>query len=131
MPGGEEWMDEERVILTDEDGKEHAFEVVDVIEVDGSEYAILTPEDEEEEEPGEAMIFRIEHDEKGDEMLVEIEDDDEWERVAEAYDRLVEEEEDEDEDLEEDELEDDEEDYLDEEEEEGEEDEDDEDRPRR
>jgi uncharacterized protein YrzB (UPF0473 family) len=96
----EAWMDEDHVILTDEDGKEHTFEVVDVIEVESKEYAILAPAEGEEEEidpSGEAMIFRIDHDGEGEQILVEIEDDDEWERVAAEYDRLVEEEEDEEE----------------------------------
>ena len=96
----EAWMDEDHVILTDEDGKEHTFEVVDVIEVQGKEYAILAPAEGEEEEldpSGEAMIFRIDHDGEGEQVLVEIEDDEEWERVAAEYDRLVEEEEDEEE----------------------------------
>jgi uncharacterized protein YrzB (UPF0473 family) len=96
----EAWMDEDHVILTDEDGKEHTFEVVDVIEVESKEYAILAPAEGEEEEidpSGEAMIFRIDHDGEGEQVLVEIEDDDEWERVAAEYDRLVEEEEDEEE----------------------------------
>lgn len=94
----EAWMDEDHVILTDEDGKEHTFEVVDVIEVQGKEYAILAPAEDEEEEldpSGEAMIFRIDHDGGGEQVLVEIEDDEEWERVAAEYDRLVDEEDDE------------------------------------
>ena len=94
----EAWMDEDHVILTDEDGKEHTFEVVDVIEVQGKEYAILAPAEDEEEEldpSGEAMIFRIDHDGDGEQVLVEIEDDEEWERVAAEYDRLVDEEDDE------------------------------------
>lgn len=104
----EAWMDEDHVILTDEDGKEHTFEVVDVIEVESKEYAILAPAEGEEEEldpSGEAMIFRIDHDDEGEQVLVEIEDDEEWERVAAEYDRLVDEEEDEEEFEEEDEAE--------------------------
>jgi uncharacterized protein YrzB (UPF0473 family) len=107
----EAWMDEDHVILTDEDGKEHTFEVVDVIEVQGKEYAILAPAEEGEEEEldpgGEAMIFRIDRDDEGEQVLVEIEDDDEWERVAAEYDRLVDEE-DEDEAIGEDEEDDEE-----------------------
>lgn len=104
----EAWMDEDHVILTDEDGKEHTFEVVDVIEVESKEYAILAPAEGEEEEldpSGEAMIFRIDHDDEGEQVLVEIEDDEEWERVAAEYDRLVDEEEDEEEFEEEEEAE--------------------------
>jgi len=96
----EAWMDEDHVILTDEDGKEHTFEVVDVIEVESKEYAILAPAEGEEEDldpSGEAMIFRIDHDDEGEQVLVEIEDDEEWERVAAEYDRLVDEEEEEEE----------------------------------
>ncbi|MCL6595238.1 MAG: DUF1292 domain-containing protein [Firmicutes bacterium] len=97
----EAWMDDDHVVLTDEEGKDHTFEVVDVIEVQGKEYAILAPTEEEEEEAddegaGEAMIFRIDRDDEGEQVLVEIEDDEEWERVAAEYDRLVDEEDEED-----------------------------------
>ncbi|MDK2926187.1 MAG: hypothetical protein PWQ41_1961 [Bacillota bacterium] len=86
-------MAEERddvVVLTDEDGNEHEFEVVDYFEVDGKEYAVLLPADEEtEEEEEEALIFRVEEDQEGNEILVEIEDDDEWERVASAWEEMA------------------------------------------
>jgi uncharacterized protein YrzB (UPF0473 family) len=94
-------MTEERddiVILTDEDGNEHEFEVVDYFEVDSKEYAILLPlESEDEEEEEEALIFRVEEDEDGNQVLVEIEDDDEWEKVASAWEAMEGEEEDEEE----------------------------------
>jgi len=118
------------VVLTDEDGKEHEFAIVDVIEVEGKDYAILLPmgeEAEDEEAEGDAVILRIDTDENGEDVLVDIEDDDEWEKVAEAWEALVEEEDDfeededfDDEDLEE-EDEDPDEDYEEEEEEEEEE----------
>jgi len=82
------------VVLTDEEGVEHPFRVIDVIEVEENVYAILLPDGEDADEAGaeEAVIFRVEEDENGDEVLYDIEDDDEWERVAEAYSRMVEEE---------------------------------------
>ena len=82
------------VTLVDEDGGEHDFEVIDILEVDGKEYAILLPLEEGE---GEAVILRIEAGEEGNEILVDIEDDEEWERVADAWEeKLAEEELDED-----------------------------------
>ena len=74
----------DEVILVDEDGEEHAFEMLDIIEIDGAEYAILKPAEDDEEE-AEAIILKIETDEKGEEILVDIEDDDEWEKVADAW----------------------------------------------
>jgi len=90
-------MEDRNIILTDEDGVDHEFEVLDIIEVDGSEYAILFPTEEvegEEKEEDEAIILKIEQDENGEEVLTEIEDDEEWERVADAYEEICEAEED-------------------------------------
>lgn len=80
---------EELVILTDEDGNEFEFEIVDVIEVNGNRYAILYPVDEETEEEG-YVIMRFEVDEEGEEILVDIEDDEEWEKVVEAWEEIME-----------------------------------------
>lgn len=94
-------LEDEIITLTDEDGQEHQFAILDVIEVDNKEYAILIPTDESEEESeDEAVILRLETDETGEEVLVDIEDDEEWQRVAQAWEELVEEE---DEDVEEEE----------------------------
>ncbi len=88
-------FEDRKVVLTDEEGEEHEFEVLDIIEVDGSEYAILFPVEEgenedEEEEVDEAIILKIGTDENGEEVLTEIEDDEEWEKVADAYDSMME-----------------------------------------
>lgn len=84
------------VVLTDENGETHEFEVLDVLSVDGKEYAILAePEDDED-----AFALRIGTDGEGNEVLQEIEDDEEWEKVSraweEAQDELAGDEEDED-----------------------------------
>ncbi len=86
------------VVLTDENGQQREFSIVDVIEVDGREYAILVPTDEQEsdEDADEAVILRIDHDEDDNEVLVDIEDDEEWEHVAEAWEKMLDEEEEED-----------------------------------
>ncbi|HHT63544.1 MAG: DUF1292 domain-containing protein [Bacillota bacterium] len=90
-------LEDRKVILMDEDGAEHEFEVLDILEVDGAEYAILFPMDEgdNEDEVDEAIILKIGIDENGEEILYEIEDDEEWEKVADAYDSLLEDEEEE------------------------------------
>jgi putative Holliday junction resolvase len=96
-------LEDEVITLTDEDGQEHQFAILDVIEVDSKEYAILIPTDEaEEDSEDEAVILRLETDETGEEVLVDIEDDEEWQRVAQAWEELVEVEDEEDEEEEED-----------------------------
>jgi len=102
-------MDEKLVTLVDEDGDERDFVVIDMIEVEGSRYAVLLPaenvemdeeldededfEDEEdvddEEDEGEAIILKFVIDDEGNEILVDIEDDEEWDRVADAWEQMV------------------------------------------
>ncbi len=82
--------DEDEIItLTDDEGKDHEFVVVDVIEVENKEYAILLPIDTEEDEEAEAVILRLEKDADGDDVLVNIESEEEWEQVAQAYEELL------------------------------------------
>lgn len=79
--------DDEIITLVDEEGEEHDFTVLDILEVDGREYAILIPL-EEGVESDEVVIFRFEEDEAGNEILVDVEDE-EWERVADAWQEKV------------------------------------------
>lgn len=88
--GHEHDHDEEVIVLTDEEGNEHEFSIVQVIKVDEKDYAILLPLHGEEEEE-EAVILRIDQ-ENGEDILVEIEDEAEFERVAEAWEELLDEE---------------------------------------
>jgi uncharacterized protein YrzB (UPF0473 family) len=68
-------VDEMDVItLQDEDGLEHRFNIIDIVEVERRRYAVLLPEDEED---AAAVIFRME----SDDHLVPIEDDEELTRV--------------------------------------------------
>lgn len=83
--------EEEVIVLTDEEGHEHQFEVIDVLKVDEKDYAVLFPVDENEEEGDEVLILRIDADENGEDVLVEIEDEEEFDRVAEAWDEYVDE----------------------------------------
>jgi uncharacterized protein YrzB (UPF0473 family) len=81
------------IILTDEEGQEYEFQLIDVIEVDELRYAVLFPLEEDESSEDEALIMRLESDvETGEDLLVDIEDDDEWEKVVAEWERLLEEE---------------------------------------
>lgn len=91
-------VENEVVTLVDDEGNEHQFEVITVIEVAEKEYAVLFPLDGEDEEGSEeAVILRIEKDENDEDVLVDIEDDEEWERVVAAWEDILSEEGDEDE----------------------------------
>ncbi|MBI3998302.1 MAG: DUF1292 domain-containing protein [Armatimonadetes bacterium] len=65
------------ITLQDEDGVEHRFNLIDIVEVGRRKYAVLLPEDEED---AAAVIFRMESDDR----LVPIEDDEELSRVMAA-----------------------------------------------
>ncbi|KYH32381.1 MULTISPECIES: DUF1292 domain-containing protein [Neomoorella] len=87
---------ENTVVLTDDEGQEHEFVVVDILNVEDDEYAILLPVASGDTGAGEAIVLKIGLDDDGNEILYEIEDEDEWQRVAQAWeDALGEEEEEE------------------------------------
>ena len=69
------------ITLLDEDGAEHEFTIVDILEVDEKRYAILQPLGGAEE--SDAVIFRMEGD-----TLITIEDDAEFERVRQAFEAM-------------------------------------------
>ena len=83
-----DFEEDEVIVLTDDDGEEHEFNLIDTITVNDKEYAILQPVDEEE-----AIILRFGVDDEGNEVLYDIEDDEEWEKVADAWQEISEEEE--------------------------------------
>jgi uncharacterized protein YrzB (UPF0473 family) len=91
-------LEDDVITLVDEEGEEKDFTVIDTLEVEGSQYAVLLPLEEEDED--EVVILKYGRDEHGNEILMDIEDDEEWERVADAWQEMVEEElEEEEEDL--------------------------------
>lgn len=82
--------DEDEVItLTDDEGKDHDFVVVDVIEVHAKEYAILLPYEAADDEEAEAVILRIEKGPDGEDQLIEIEDQNEWQSVVDTYEAVL------------------------------------------
>lgn len=57
----EEELSDNIITLTDEEGKESNFELLDLVELDNEEYVVLLPvDDEESEEPGEVVILKVE-----------------------------------------------------------------------
>jgi uncharacterized protein YrzB (UPF0473 family) len=92
----EEIFDEEYpiLVLVDDEGVEHNFELLAELEIEQDVYRVLIPLEEEgasdEDEEIEVIILKVVHDEEGNEFLSDIEDDEEWERVADAWQELVE-----------------------------------------
>lgn len=72
------------LILVDEEDQEHPFQMIDMVEVDGNQYAVLVPLEEGSDED-EAIILKIVLDENGEEVLYDIEDDEEWEKVVDIW----------------------------------------------
>ena len=73
----------ELIETVDEEGNPITFQLFDVIEFEGKDYALLLPYDEEnEDEEAEMILMRLET--EGDEYTFEtIEDEDEFNAVAE------------------------------------------------
>ncbi|MGE5380395.1 MAG: DUF1292 domain-containing protein [Methylocystaceae bacterium] len=95
----EEMFDDIEIIeLVDDEGNEHLFELVAELEMEGNLYKVLIPYEEDAEEDDETevevIILKSQTDENGEEFLIDIEDDEEWEKVADAWQELMEEEED-------------------------------------
>ena len=82
-------MDEELdnvIILNDEDGNEVSFEFLDLVELDGEEYVILLPTDEDENEPGEVVILQVEDTESEDEeSYISVENEEILNKVFEMF----------------------------------------------
>ncbi len=50
-------MEEDRIILTDEEGQEREFELLDILTYEGEEYAVLYPTEDGEDQP--VHILRV------------------------------------------------------------------------
>lgn len=89
-------MDEERddiVVLIGEDGEEAEFEHIDTIELNGNEYVVLLPvEEQENEEVDEVVILKVDHNEEGEDSFVTVDDEEELNSVFEEFKTRMEEE---------------------------------------
>ncbi len=74
--------------LTDDEGKEYSFEVLDRIETDEGKYVALLPVYDSPEEllddSGELVILKV-VEEDGEESFEDIADDDEYDMIADAF----------------------------------------------
>ena len=84
-----EGLDEELdniIILNDEDGNEVQFEFLDLIELDGEEYVVLLPVEDDEEEDGEVVILKVEDtDSEDEESYVSVDDQEILNKVVEIF----------------------------------------------
>ena len=73
------------IVLNDENGEEIEFEFLDLIEYEGEEYVVLLPTDEEDE-PGEVVILKLEDtDSEDEESYVSVDDEDVLQAVFEIF----------------------------------------------
>lgn len=84
---GNDEYDPEIYTLTDEDGNELHFALLETLEDNGSVYKALIPVNEDgEEESNEYVILKCSVDENGEDILETIDDDDEFDRIADMFD---------------------------------------------
>ena len=79
--------------LTDEDGQEHEFEILDELDEGDNHYVALVPcsEEDDDDEDGQLIVLKSEE-EDGEEFLAYIEDEDEFNKIAAIFvERLSEE----------------------------------------
>lgn len=82
--------DEMTVTITLDDDTEVVCEIVTILEVEGKDYIVLLPDNQEDD--AEVWIYRYfeNPDDPNEEPVLEyIEDDDEYETVADAFDEFM------------------------------------------
>ena len=74
------------IVLNDENGVEVPFEFLDLIELDGEEYVVLLPVEEDEELDGEVVILKVEDtDSEEEESYVSVEDEEVLQKVFDMF----------------------------------------------
>ncbi len=83
-----EEMEEQLIETIDEEGNVINFELIDIVEMDGKEYGLLLPQEEDnKDEEKEVVLMRLTK--EGEEYVFEmIEDDDEFNAVVDYIDSL-------------------------------------------
>ena len=71
-----------KIVLSDENGVEVAFEIVTKLEIEESEFFLLSPEDEDEDM---VIAMRVVEDEDGNIGLEPVENEAELAMIEEAY----------------------------------------------
>ena len=85
--------DDIRVTLNLDDGTDIECAIMTIFEAYDQDYIVLVPVDENDEpiEEGEVFIYRYFEDEDGNASLENIQDDEEFERVSECFDEMLDE----------------------------------------
>lgn len=81
--GEEERM---QIVLEDEDGEEHTFDIIGTYYMEGNDYMGLHPTDSDEE--NEVILIRFREGPEDSVQFEDILDDEEYERAAEAFETL-------------------------------------------
>ncbi|MBP2077492.1 DUF1292 domain-containing protein [Oceanobacillus polygoni] len=86
--------EKERIIIPDENGEEHLFEVLFTFDVDETSqtYIAVVPAEQADDEEVEVYAFRYEETDDSDLSLFPIESDEEWDIVEEMLNTLADEE---------------------------------------
>ena len=80
------------ITIADEEGNEFELELLDMLDLDGSSYAVFVPANIEEmdvNDPDYGLIFLRGREENGEEFFDSIDDDAELERVYDAYQTIL------------------------------------------
>jgi uncharacterized protein YrzB (UPF0473 family) len=87
--------DDYRVTLDLEDGTSVECGILTILEVDGQDYIVLIPVDENDEpaDEGEVFIYRYFEDEDGTPSIENMEEGEEFDKVSEAFDEFLDEQE--------------------------------------
>lgn len=83
----------ERIIVPDENGEEHLFEILFSFDIDdtGDSYIAVVPAEQADDDEVEVYAFRYEETENEDLTLFPIESDEEWDMVEEMLNTLTDE----------------------------------------
>ena len=74
------------IVLNDENGEEVQFEFLDFIELDGEEYVVLLPVEEDEGAEGEVVILKVEDTEsEEEESYVSVDDEETLNKVFNIF----------------------------------------------
>ena len=74
------------IVLNDENGEEVEFEFLDLVELDGEEYVVLLPVEEDSDEEGEVVILKVEDTDSDDEeSYVSVDDEETLNKVFEMF----------------------------------------------
>jgi uncharacterized protein YrzB (UPF0473 family) len=87
--------DDYRVTLDLEDGTSVECGILTILEVDGQDYIVLIPVDENDEpaDEGEVFIYRYFEDEDGTPSIENMEEGEEFDKVSKAFDEFLDEQE--------------------------------------